>query len=433
MKRLLVLATVVSVVLLVFTGCGGGDKKPAAAAAAAKPAEVSIRVLLSQHPYGDLLKPLVPEFEKQSGIKVNLESLQENQLNQKLTTEFATNSSSVDVFMTRPLQESLLFNKNKWMAALDSYDFSDYPPSNVDLGRKDGKPYVVPLVVEWHVLYYRKDLLKKAGLKVPTTFAELETAAKALNKDGVAGFACRGAGAAAVTQLSSFIYSYGGQFLDKGVAVFDKPEGLDAIRTYGRLLGSYGPQGITAMSWDQLIPVFQAGRLAMWADASVFYTQLIDPAKTQVPKENIGIANLPAGPKKAMPYFPVAWGMAISGQTKNFDAAKKFLDWATSKDMAVKAMLVNIPMSRNSAWQNAEARAKMNPELVDSQAHAAQNGYPYDRPFMTSVVKARDLIGECIIESINSKGASAKLPALVADKAKAVNELLKADGEYGGK
>ena len=169
----------------------------------------------------------------------------------------------------------------------------------------------------------------------------------------------------------------------------------------------------------------------MWADASVFYAQLIDPTKTQVPAENIGIANLPAGPKKAMPYFPVAWGMAISGQSKNRDAAKKFLDWATSKDMAVKAMLTNIPMSRNSAWQNAQVRAKMNPELVESQAHAAKNGFPLDRPLMTSVVKARDLIGEVIIESINSKGTSPRLAALAAEKVKAVNDLLKDDGELG--
>jgi multiple sugar transport system substrate-binding protein len=425
MKKILVLVLAVCFALPVFAG--GGSEAPAE-----KPSQPqSIRVLLANHPYGELLKPLIPEFESASGIKVLVESLQEAQLNQKLTTEFATNSSSVDVFMTRPLQETLLFNKNGWMAPLDSYDFSDYPSNNVDLGRKEGKPYVVPLVVEWQVLYYRKDLFQKAGVKVPTTFAELEAAAKALNKDGVAGFGARGAGAAAVTQLSSYVYSHGGWYLDKGTAVFDRPEALEAIRFYGRLLGTYGPQGVTSMSWEALMPVFQAGRLAMWTDASVFYSQIIDPSKTQIPAENVGVAPLPAGPKKAMPYFPVAWGMAVSGKTKNFDAAKKFLDWATSKEMAVKAMLRNIPMSRNSAWQNTEVKAKMNPGLLESQAHAAKNGYALDRPFMTSVVKARDLIGEVIIESINSKGASPKLAALAAEKAKAVNDLLKDDGEYG--
>ncbi len=68
-----------------------------------------IRVLLANHPYGDLLKSAIPEFEKSTGIRVRIEQLQEAQLTTKLTTEFATRSSSVDVFMTRPLQEGKLF------------------------------------------------------------------------------------------------------------------------------------------------------------------------------------------------------------------------------------------------------------------------------------------------------------------------------------
>jgi multiple sugar transport system substrate-binding protein len=95
-------------------------------------------------------------------------------------------------------------------------------------------------------------------------------------------------------------------------------------------------------------------------------------------------------------------------------------------------MLSNITMARNSAWQDTGVQAKMNPGLIETQAHAAQNGYPFDRPFMSSVGKARDLIGEVIIESINTKGTSSKLEALAAEKVNAVNELLKADGEFGG-
>jgi multiple sugar transport system substrate-binding protein len=99
------------------------------------PKKQEIRVLLANHPYGDLLKTKIPEFEAKTGIKVNVESLQEAQLTQKLTTEFATGSSSVDVFMTRPLQEGLLFIKNNWYSSLDKYDFSDYPATSVDVGK----------------------------------------------------------------------------------------------------------------------------------------------------------------------------------------------------------------------------------------------------------------------------------------------------------
>jgi multiple sugar transport system substrate-binding protein len=203
-----------------------------------------IRVLLANHPYGELLKSLIPEFEKESGVKAQVESLQEAQLTQKLTTEFATNSSSADVFMTRPLQETLLFNKNGWYAPLDAYDFSDYPANTVDIGRKDGAPYIVPLVTEWQVLYYRKDLLDKAGLKVPADFAELEAAAKALSSGDVAGFGARGAGAAAVTQLSSYIYNFGGRYVSGGVAAFDSPKRWRRLSSTGACSAATGPRGL---------------------------------------------------------------------------------------------------------------------------------------------------------------------------------------------
>lgn len=390
-----------------------------------------IRVLLANHPYGELLKSAIPEFEAATGIKVNAESLQESQLTQKLTTEFATNSSSVDVFMTRPLQEGKMFYKNGWYEPLVSYDFADYPKNVMSVSTFGSKSYIVPLVTEWQVLYYRKDLLSAAGVKVPTNFTELEAVAKKLNSEAVAGFASRGKGAAAVTQLSSYVYNYGGRYLDKGVAVFDSKPAVDAVRFYGMMLASYGPKGVTSMSWENLMPLFQAGKVAMWTDASVFYGQIIDPAKTQLGADKVGIANFPAGPKANSPFIVSSWGMSVAKQSKKKDLALKFLDWATSKELATKAMLANITMARSSVWEDKAVLAKVNPGLVETRAYAAKNGYPLDRPYMSAVGEARDLIGELVIESINTKGASPKLDAMAKDRVNRVNELLQDTGELG--
>jgi multiple sugar transport system substrate-binding protein len=389
-----------------------------------------IRVLLANHPYGDLLKASIPEFEKATGIRVRVEQLQEAQLSAKLATEFATRSSTVDVFMTRPLQEGKLFYKNGWSEPLNM-NFSDYPKNVMSVATFGGKVYIVPLVTEWQVLYYRKDLFQKAGLKVPTNFAELEAAAKKLNSDSVAGIASRGKGAAAVTQLSSYLYNYGGLYLDKGVAVFDSKPAVDAIRFYGKLLGTYGPKGVTAMSWENIMPLFQAGKIAMWTDASVFYGEVIDPAKTQVAADNVGIATFPAGPKKNTPYLASAWGVGIAKQSKHKDLAMRFVEWATSKELATKAMLANITMARSSVWEDKAVVAKVNRGLVETRAYAAKYGYPLDRPYMSAVGEARDLIGELIIESINTKGESPNLEKMAKEKAAKVNDILKETGEYG--
>lgn len=403
----------------------------ALSAMAAEAQTQEIRVLLANHPYGELLKAAIPEFEKASGVKVNVESLQEAQLTTKLTTEFATRSSSVDVFMTRPLQEGKMFYKNGWYEPLTGYDFADFPKNAMDVATFGSKAYIVPIVTEWQVMYYRKDLLDKAGLKVPATFDELEAAAKKLNSPDVAGFASRGKGAAAVTQLSTFIYNYGGRYLEQGQAVFASKEAVDAIRFYGKLLAAYGPQGITSMSWENIMPLFQAGKVALWTDASVFYGQIVDPAKSQVPAENVGIANVPAGPKAQNPFIVVSWGMGVAKQSKNKELAQKFIAWATSADLAKRALLANITVARNSAWEDAAVTAKVNKGLIETRAFAAKNGFPYDRPYMSAVGEARDRIGELIIEAINTKGESKGLEKMAQEKVAKVNELLEDTGELG--
>ena len=75
--------------------------------------------------------------------------------------------------------------------------------------------------------------------------------------------------------------------------------------------------------------------------------------------------------------------------------------------------------------------AKVNPGLVETRAFAAKNGYPLDRPYMSAVGEARDLIGELVIESINTKGASPNLERMAKDRVTKVNDLLQDTGEFG--
>ena len=92
------------------------------AAVAAQPFKgTTLRVVLSNHPWSDAIRPLIPEFEELTGIKVNAESYFEDQLTQKLLVEFASGTSTIDVFMQRPLQEAKQFQKNGWYTDLSTY------------------------------------------------------------------------------------------------------------------------------------------------------------------------------------------------------------------------------------------------------------------------------------------------------------------------
>jgi len=65
---------------------------------------------------------------------------------------------------------------------------------------------------------------------------------------------------------------------------------------------------------------------------------------------NFDIANFPAGPKTNAPFIVSSWGISVANQSKKKDLAMKFLNWASSKEMAIKGMMGNITMARSSVW-----------------------------------------------------------------------------------
>jgi len=154
---------------LTVVGCGGGDKKEPAKDAKKPYAGQTIRILFANHPWAEAIKPLVAEFEKETGIIVKAESYSEKNLSDKLTVELATGSSTIDVYMSRPLQEAKLFAKNKWAADLKPFitdpsktpadwDWNDNKKSAIAAVTVDGVIVSSPIVGEWSTLYYRKDM-----------------------------------------------------------------------------------------------------------------------------------------------------------------------------------------------------------------------------------------------------------------------------------
>lgn len=430
--------TAVLTTAAVMAGCGGSGSAPKAAEGQ-KFAGQTIRFVASNHTYTDAIKGLIPEFEKKTGIKVKMESYFEDQLTQKLTVELTSGSSTIDVFMTRPLQEGRLFSKNNWYESLNPYvgdanktpadwKWNDFQKTAVDATTLKGNLYAVPIVTEWQTLFYRKDLFEKAGLQPPKTLEELEAAAKKLNdpENGVYGIVSRGQRGAAVTQFSSYLYAYGGDFLKDGKCTLDTPEAVKAMQYYGKILHDYGPAGATNMSWPQAQALMASGKVAMWTDASTLLPGLLDPQKSKV-ADKIGIAMFPAGPAGQHPYMVVPWAVSISAQSKNKDAAWEFIKWLSSEEVMKKAQLAGNTTTRNAIWNDKEVLAKLHPGMADVAKQTGSIAVPYDRPVMTAVVEARDAIGDVLVKSIET-GGSADIADLAKSAVEKVNELLAKSG-----
>ncbi len=402
----------------------------------------TIRYVAANHMWNDSIKGAIPDFEKQTGINVSLESYAEDQLTQKLTIEFTSGNATIDAFMTRPLQEGKLFFKNNWYAPLDSYvndttktpadwNWNDFMKANVKATTEGGKLVAIPLVNECETLFYRKDLFDQAKIQPPTTLDELEAAAKKLHNPSAEmyGIVSRGNLGAAVTQFSSYLYGFGGDFIKDGKSVVDSPEAVKAFQFYGRILHDYGPPGVVNMSWPQAVALFASGKAAMYTDASVMLAQMTDPSKSKI-AGNIGVTTFPAGPAGQKPYMITSWALAIPEKSKHKDAAWEFIKWSTNKQNMTKGQIDGVSQTRNSVWSDPAVTAKLIPGFEAVSKKSAEIGVPYDRPIMVSVVEARDAIGEVIVKSITN-GGTGDIAGLAKEAARKMNEMLQKAGEGG--
>ncbi|OXM85421.1 ABC transporter substrate-binding protein [Paenibacillus rigui] len=391
-----------------LTACMGNNDNASDQAGAAKFADQTIRVYMGRGPAAEVIKASLPEFESQTGLKVDLQIFSNEQLSTKLSVQLAADSSNPDVLMLRPLEELKLFHKNGWIQPLDEYvrkdadyDFDDFSKSAIDSTTDKGKLLSIPLSTEQQILYYRKDLLQQAGLPVPRTLDELEDAAKKLHDppNGMYGFVARGQKNALVTQLSSFIYSEGGDFQHGDKAALNTSETIRGISRYVNLLKNYGPPGVMNMGWPQAMGVFAQGKAAFYTDASAIYSGAADPEKSPI-ADKVGYAMFPAGQAGARPFNITAWGLAINAASDNKDAAWSFIHWATSKDLVMRSQQKGNPGARNSVWNDPQGVSGFPQQYIAVINESIKAGVGHDRPQVISVGEARDIVGDMVIKGL---------------------------------
>ncbi|MEO7125758.1 MAG: sugar ABC transporter substrate-binding protein [Nakamurella sp.] len=432
--RLAVLGAAALVAATMVTACGSSSSSSDASSGGSGSSSKVLNVTLANHVWTDAIKKKIPDFEKQTGIKVTLTQLSEDQLADSYKVKLNAGSKDVDVMMYRPLQVGKLFASSSYFTDLTSnvkadaaWNWADFQPGPVGVTTYKDKVVGVPIITETEILYYRKDLLAKAGIKVPTTMAELKDAAKTISEQnpGVAGFVSRTQASAGVTQFSGFLYSFGGDWMDaNGKSAVDSDAAKQAYAYYGGLLHDYGPAQVTTdMSWPEAMAIFQQGKAAFETDASSLYKNLSDPTKSKVSAADVGYAPFPAGPGGSKPYNVAAWALGINANSPNKDNAWKFIQWATSQDMTLSMQEAGVPSARTSVWANPAATKDMPPELVASMAQNAKTGVGTDRPLVVNVAQAREIVGKPFVVGITGGDVN----AAAADANKQFASLLESE------
>ncbi|MBY8874899.1 sugar ABC transporter substrate-binding protein [Micromonospora sp. PLK6-60] len=398
------------VAALGLSACGGGGDDSGASK--------TVRVTLANHVWTESIKQALPEFEKQTGLKVELTQLGEDQLSDQYNVKLNAGSSDIDVMMYRPLQEGKLFAKNKYLADLSEHvksskdwDFDDFQSGPVEATTYEDKTVGVPIITEQEVLYYRKDLLAKAGLSAPPkTLDELKAAAAKIKaaEPGTAGFVARTGKSPAVTQFSSFLYSFGGDFVDdSGKATVNSDAAKQAYAFYGGLIKDAGPANVsTDMGWPEAMAIFTQGKAAFYTEANSLYKNATDPAKSKV-ADTVGFAPFPAGPAGSKPYNIPSWALGVNDSSENKSNAWKFIEWATGKEQTLALQKAGVPSARTSVWENPEGTAGYPKDLVEAITESGKAGVAHDRPVVVKVAQAREIVGQPIVDAIAGKDAEA--------------------------
>jgi len=243
----------------------------------------------------------------------------------------------------------------------------------------NGGQYGVPFWGEAQVLYYRKDLLAKAGFKVPPrTWAEFRTMAKKLTGGGVygAGLGFGKGNSDAEFLTRAILWSYGGS-LNPAAQITATPN-VQATNLLRDLFVTDKSTPPSALGWDDSgnNKAYLSGQAAMVFNSG----SIVNVLKNDYPDlyANTGIAALPSGPKgNAIP--GISNYLGIFKASKNVPLAEKFISYLTEKnwygDWIKRGAPINIPvytsLASDPVWQTPYTKP-----FIDSVKSFKFLGYP---------------------------------------------------------
>jgi sn-glycerol 3-phosphate transport system substrate-binding protein len=189
----------------------------------------------------------------------------------------------------------------------------------------NGKTYGVAFNCSTPIMYYNKDLFRKAGLnpeKFPATWPELYEAAKkltALGKDSYGYVLSYGSG----WILEGLVWEFGAEWMakDNSKVLWNEKAHVDAVKFYKKLID----QKVAIYKGGE--PDFMSGKAAIFMESTASLTRLKGMATF-----DLGTAEFPAGTRKAVPLGGGSLYIFRRNSKALKDGAWDFIRFMTSKE-----------------------------------------------------------------------------------------------------
>lgn len=306
----------------------------------------------------------VPEVQKALGIKLNVETVNANDIPARATAAIQSgNGPDIINFL----------NNQPQLYAAGSQDVSDVAE---EVAKSQGGIYDLPramctvggkwVAVPWStvpaLIAYRKSWFDEIGVKeFPKTWAAYHEAGKKLKAmKRPIGQTLGHTFGDAPTFAYPLMWSYGGQEIDaKGKVVLDSKETVESVRMMAQFWKDAHDEG--GLAWDDSNNnrAFLSGDIcATLNGASIYVAALNGADKFKTEKgaplhTDILHAPLPNGPKGTFPYHTAFTDMVMK-YSKNVKGAKEYIRWAHSKANYEKWIVVQkgFAIAPTRDWEN---------------------------------------------------------------------------------
>ena len=246
----------------------------------------------------------------------------------------------------------------------------------------DGKIMAIAFMGNGQHLFYRKDILEKAGLKVPTSYEEVLAAAKVIKDKGLMDYPLAAADKPGWDLAAEFVNMYlgtGADFFKPGSAelAIDNDNGRKVLETMQGMTKFMNPDYLTYDA-NELNKVWDAGKVAMMNQWGSLAGAVIDPKTANAAVAGVTVfAGAPTINGGKVPAAALWWdGFTIAKNISPADAAASF-------QAMVHASSPDVVLKHNDAATWLVAGFKPGPAAVGVLANATGGAKPYPmQPYM---------------------------------------------------
>jgi multiple sugar transport system substrate-binding protein len=375
---------------------------------------------------GELLKTIVDDYNKANvdTVEIKMDIMPWDQLNQKLPPAIATKTAPSFVAMIGGVATPYIHNGS--FQDLSSFfeqtgaSKDEYTSGALDLGVKEGNPYLLPMQMNGLYLFWNKALFQAAGLDPetpPATLTELADYAVRLTDPSKNQFGFGMPVSGAPAYYTSLIIGNGGDVVDmeSKTSVLNSPENVATYEWIQDLVVNkkVSPKGATGADLDKMM---QSGQLAMAINGPWLAPGLSSSSI------DFGVTIPPSG--SATRYIELGGiGFAVPSVTSKEEvkAIYDFIKYWNSPEISKKWSISNgFPPYLKSVIEDPEIIA--NP-LVATMANMGDSA----KPFLPGLLSADRINNEILFKSIEAVQNGLNVSDVLKDVSGELDEILKTE------